>query len=395
MTESLKTDVLIIGGGVAGLWLLNRLRNEGYQAWLLEQDALGAGQSIASQGMIHGGIKYALGGALTQASAAIADMPAHWKRCLDGQGDVDLRGCRTLSEAYYMWPRSSFRSRLNAFLGSKALEAKVDAVARPDYPAFFRDRIPGPLYRLQDIVLDIPSLLETLASRQKENIFRIDWRQATLARDGAGNMAGITFSNGQRLEARRYIVTCGAGAQALLENAGFDFAPMQRRPLRMVMVRHAITDPVYVHCVSDKLSMTPELTITSHRNARGEPVWYLGGELAERGAGQSEQQLLAAAREKLAALFPWCDFSGAAWATLAIDRAEGRQPDGRRPDTVSIALQGNLMVCWPTKLTLAPNLGNAVLASLRDSGLAPGAPPAALPGFLPQPTVAPTPWESL
>lgn len=61
MQEALKLDALIIGGGVAGLWLLNRLRNEGYQALLLEQEALGTGQSIASQGMIHGGIKYALG----------------------------------------------------------------------------------------------------------------------------------------------------------------------------------------------------------------------------------------------------------------------------------------------------------------------------------------------
>ncbi len=36
---------------------------------------LGGGQSVESQGIIHGGAKYALHGALTGASEAIADMP--------------------------------------------------------------------------------------------------------------------------------------------------------------------------------------------------------------------------------------------------------------------------------------------------------------------------------
>src|SRR5690606_33565589 len=100
-------DIVIFGGGIAGLWLLNRLRNAGYRALLLESGALGQGQSVASQGMIHGGMKYALGGALTGATAAIADMPEHWRRCIAGQGEVDLRGARILSDAYYLWPRNS------------------------------------------------------------------------------------------------------------------------------------------------------------------------------------------------------------------------------------------------------------------------------------------------
>src|SRR5688500_2310975 len=105
----IEKDIVILGGGIAGLWLLNRLRDAGYSVLLLENSALGAGQTIASQGMIHGGLKYALGGALTGASEAIADMPQHWQRCLQGQGDVDLRGTQLLSDTYYLWPRNSMR----------------------------------------------------------------------------------------------------------------------------------------------------------------------------------------------------------------------------------------------------------------------------------------------
>jgi len=396
MTEILKTDVLIFGGGIAGLWLLNRLRNDGYQAWLFEQDRLGAGQSIASQGMIHGGIKYALGGKLTNATTTIADMPAHWKKCLAGEGDVDLRGCNLLSKDYYMWPRNSIRSRLNAFLGSKALEARVSKVEKADYAEFFKNRISGPLYRLQDIVLDVPSLLSTLSNAQAENIFSIDWQQARLVADPQGGIDCLEFNNGQRIQAQQYIFSCGAGTQSLMKNFNLPITTMQRRPLRMVMVRHAISEPLYVHCVSDRLSMTPEMTITSHTNGAGQPVWYLGGEIAEQGVNQTDEELIKTAQRKLGEMFPWCDLANASWDTLAVDRAEEKQPGGKRPDDVSIAQSNNLMVCWPTKLTLAPNLANQVLARMQDSGLcaSTGKPPLP-PAFLQHPQVATTPWEQL
>ena len=394
MAETLKLDALIFGGGVAGLWLLNRLRNEGYNVWLMEQDQLGAGQSIASQGMIHGGIKYSLGGKLTNASSAIADMPAHWKHCLKGEGDVDLRGCNLLSDSYYMWPRHSFRSRLNAFLGSKALEAKVGKISSENYPDFFKNNIKSALYQLQDIVLDVPSLLHTLAEKHQEAIFKIDWQQAELEKNTDGSIKELKFSNGTVIEARHYIFCCGAGSESLMKENQFDFTKMQRRPLQMVMVKHAIEDPVYVHCVSDKLTMTPEVTITSHRTAAGEPVWYLGGELAEHGALQSEGELIEAARNKLTTLFPWCDFSKASWGTFAIDRAEEKQSDGSRPDDISIAEFDNLMLCWPTKLTLVPNLANTVLNKMQTANTIAGnsAEPSP-PEFFQRPDIASPPWE--
>src|SRR5690606_31696064 len=125
--DSIKKDIVLFGGGIAGLWLLDRLRSLGYEAVLLEKTALGAGQSIASQGMIHGGMKYALNGKLGGATEAIADMPELWRQCLHGNGEVDLRGTRLLSDTYYLWPRNSLRSRVAAFLGSKALRGRVDA----------------------------------------------------------------------------------------------------------------------------------------------------------------------------------------------------------------------------------------------------------------------------
>ncbi|MFP5338473.1 MAG: FAD-dependent oxidoreductase, partial [Gammaproteobacteria bacterium] len=83
MPESLSTDVLIVGGGVAGLWLNARLRRLGFATLLVDKGTLGGGQSVKSQGIIHGGTKYALSGALTGASEAIADMPRRWREALE------------------------------------------------------------------------------------------------------------------------------------------------------------------------------------------------------------------------------------------------------------------------------------------------------------------------
>ena len=90
--RTIHTDAVIIGGGIAGLWLLNALRRAGYGVVLLESHRLGSSQTLASQGMIHGGLKYALGGVPSRASETIASMPGRWRACLDGDGELDLTG---------------------------------------------------------------------------------------------------------------------------------------------------------------------------------------------------------------------------------------------------------------------------------------------------------------
>ncbi len=56
--EPINTDVLIIGGGVQGLWLLNELRRLDYSALLLERERLGGDQTCHSHVYIHQGYLY-------------------------------------------------------------------------------------------------------------------------------------------------------------------------------------------------------------------------------------------------------------------------------------------------------------------------------------------------
>ncbi len=91
---AMQVDVLIFGGGAAGLWLLDELARRGDRVLLLEAARLGAGQTIASQGIIHGGLKYTLQGALTPSAVQIREMPGLWRDCLAGRRLPDLRNVR-------------------------------------------------------------------------------------------------------------------------------------------------------------------------------------------------------------------------------------------------------------------------------------------------------------
>ncbi|WIO74468.1 FAD-dependent oxidoreductase [Porticoccaceae bacterium LTM1] len=394
--ESVHADIAIIGGGIAGLWLLNRLCKEGYNAVLFEERALGSFQTVASQGMIHGGIKYTLGGALSGASEAIADMPEHWRRCLQGEGDVDLSSAQTLSDHFYMFSSASATSKMTTFLASKATRGRVEKVKAKDRPGLFQnDRFNGSLYKLVDMVLDVPSVVQALANNCRGRLFQVDWSTDRLNKNSDGTVS-LQFGNGTQLHCKRVILSAGQGNEALLQTLKVDSPRMQRRPLQQVMVKHNYPHRFYGHCLGAE--KTPRLTISSHPCADGSQVWYLGGSLAERSVGKPADKVIDDAKRELADLLPWVDLGeDARWATLNIDRAEPLQRNFARPDKAYVAAAkgcDNVLVAWPTKLTLSPNLATETLALLAESGVTPtsGAEIPAL-DFLPVPPVSETPWE--
>lgn len=370
VTPVLQTDIAIIGGGVAGLWALNLLRQRGYSTLLFEHRALGSDQTIASQGIIHGGIKYALDGALNTGSRTIAAMPAAWRRCLDGKGDIDLRGCKVLSEDFYLWSSDQPGARLNSFLASKLLRGRVAAVTAADHPPPLRhSNFRGHVYKLNELVLDVPSLLEALAEPHREAIFSIDWGVASLQLQQAKATLVLPQCT---VEAQCLLFCAGAGNESLLQQLGASGPAMQRRPLQQVLVKHQYREPFYAHCMGNRPS--PRLTVSSHLTRAGEPVWYLGGDLATAGSAADPQQLIARAREELQQLLPWLELGQCDWRSISLDRAEPRQASLLRPDSAYVGSAtgvDNALVAWPTKLTLCPQMGAAIEKQLQRRQILP------------------------
>lgn len=394
MHEQVKADIVIFGGGIAGLWALTRLRQAGYAALLIETKALGAGQTAKSQGIIHGGMKYALTGQLTAEATSMAGLPALWQACLQGQGEVDLHGVGVLSQHQYLWSPGSLMSRMTGFLAGMAMKSRVSAVDKTDYPTVFCDKaFKGRLYALDEIVLDVFSLLSKLAALNHDAIIKVEpFTRDQLVFNDAGEFVSAQLKQGERslnLAAQHVVFAAGEGNAVVLDRLPTPQVAMQLRPLHMVMVKTPFDYSLYAHCMG--VGPRPRLTVTTHRNAHGENVWYLGGLLAEVGVDRDEDQQIKVAKQELMTLFPWLDFSEAQFATLRVNRAEPHQASGLKPEGAFLHTEQNVSIAWPTKLALAPLLSEDIIKTVKARRIAQSE--SCLLKDWPKPSVAQPNWE--
>ncbi|MFH1109043.1 MAG: FAD-dependent oxidoreductase [Planctomycetota bacterium] len=390
---TLKLDALIFGGGAAGLWLLDELHRRSFRAALIEKNALGAGQTITSQGILHGGLKYALAGLLSGSAKAVGEMTDLWRQCLDGLTQPDLRGVRILSPSCYLWRTESLASvvgLVGARLGLRTPVAKVAPAERPKPLA----ACPGEVLRVDEQVIDVGSLLAELAGRHAARILKIgDANDITLTVSKPGHVDAVELRRTDtndvvRLEPGVVIFTAGEGNEELRRRVGLATAAMQLRPLHMVMVRGSLPQ-LFGHCVDGNKT---RVTITTAIDSRGRTVWHIGGKLAEKGVDLSPTELIRFARHELPSVLPAVDLKNTEWAVYRINRAEGRDPRGQRPEGPVWRREGSVITAWPTKLVLAPRLAELIADALVCPSPG-GDHETPLPPDWPRPQVAQPPWE--
>lgn len=396
MPTTLTPDIAIIGGGIAGLWLLNRLQSAGYDCVLLESDSLGGAQSIKSQGIIHGGTKYALMGSITPATQAISAMPQIWRDCLNGHGEVDLSGARVLSNHHYLWSAQTLAGKLATFFASKALAGKVNkSGASKTPPVFQHAQFKGTVYELDELVLDVPSVINSLSKPHHARLIKIEKDQMQFVMNTDGNVNYIELKNIEtKITPRITVLAAGEGNEQLLCNTQSKQPKMQRRPLHMLMMKAPNLPPTYAHCLSG--GAKPRLTITTHFTKDGQTVWYLGGDVAENGIEKSTTEQIEAGKKEITELLPWVDISNAQWASFHINRAEPATSQLLRPDTAFTQMHDNIITAWPTKLALSPSLSDQVINLLCGKNIAPSKNDSSITSAtLPKPSVGEPIWEQL
>ncbi|HSW92789.1 MAG TPA: FAD-dependent oxidoreductase [Gammaproteobacteria bacterium] len=399
MNKTVETDIAIIGGGITGLWLLNQLRQEGYSVMLLESATLGGEQTHKAQGIIHGGVKYALHGVMTKASESIATMPDVWQSCFRGEGPIDLRDVPVLSHHQYLWTTAALTSRLAGFFASFTLKGNVKSLDHSEFPAIFQHpEFKGQVYSLDEMVIDVHALIRELVKPNQDVIFKIDPVQENqLQFDEHNRLVSFEIHAAPMqplfLKAKKYIFAAGAGNGVILKKLTGQSVDMQLRPLHMVIAKHDFSDEVYAHCVG--LGMTPRVTITTHRTADGKYAWYIGGQLAEEGVKRDAAEQIALARQELQELFPWLDFSNVEFATFMVSRAEAMQPGGKRPDSCHVEEIENHIVTWPTKLAFAPLLAERVIQCLQGENIKTDKPDMREMRAWPMPAFARPMWDQL
>jgi glycine/D-amino acid oxidase-like deaminating enzyme len=395
----LSTEIAIFGGGVAGLWLLNRLVAQDVPTLLFESHTLGGGQTIKSQGIIHGGMKYALTGKLSADAAAVADMPARWQACLAGTGDIDLAGVPVLSDKQYLFSPSAFQASLLRLFASRALAGQVEQLSKAAYPAPFQHPgFKGRVFALNEIVLDVPALIQRLVQGKEKYIFQsphLHEEDLLFQENGALKAVRLRIADEViEVHAKQFVFTAGSGNELLFRATKQPGFAMQRRPLRMVLVDLPFHAPLYAHCVG--LGARPRLTITTPYVSPERTIWYLGGALAEEGMSRLLEEQAQCARQELEGLFPWLDFSRAQYHSFAVDRAEPLQPKGEKPISTYVQQVQNMLVAWPTKLALAPKLADEMMGLLSIAACAGTTnEPSAARQLMPLPAITPPLWETL
>lgn len=354
--EHIDVDVVIVGAGIAGLWLGNLLAQRGLSLAICESGAIGGAQTAASQGIVHSGLKYALDGRANRAAEALAAMPDRWRACLAGRGEIDLRSVPVHAQMNLFAPSANAAARA-LFAGPLAGQCRrLEAESTPPY-------LRGILAAIDDFVLGVPALTRRLGERLLARVIPARVTPDALVA-GPRGLAAVTTPEA-RVSAQAFVFAAGEGNEALARRAGFADARMARRPLRQTSVRLRTRQRVFAHCLAsgegadaDKRgAMAVGMTITSH-----DDTLYIGGQVAEDGAERDHAEQVAVVRRTLMQAFPAIDLSGACFGTHRLVRAE---PPPDCDDALAVR-RGNCVFCWPLKLSLAPRLGDMAMALLRD-----------------------------
>ncbi len=360
-------DIVIFGAGIAGLWTLNRLRLAGYDAILLTDKGIGHGQSLSSQGIIHSGLKYTLAGKVNKLAKTISVMPQRWIDSIYGKGDIDLTDTIIASQSQIMMIPSGFMGGIVKMLTQKTFSNDVHEIQLSD--DLKNAGFDGSAIRMNEPVLDIPSVIHNLSTAHVGRIFQVEPHKVSFSKNADGLITAIKYED-TTLHPSHVLFTAAAGNKLYAEALGHEQTfETQKRPLQMGFMKPAPFE-LFAHFVgkSDK----PVATITTHTDENGDMVWYFGGQVSERATSANASETIEACKNALAKYLPALDISAMEWSTLPINRVEGKcKKRGFMPDTPSIHHESNVTYAWPTKLTFAPMLADEIMAHYDHVNLPP------------------------
>lgn len=349
---------IIVGSGIAALWCANHLQSLGHDVVVLEKQQIGCGQTIFSQGMIHGGAKYSLDGQLSKSTISISDMPHIWRNALDGIGYVDLSNSVKITDFQFLWSSANAASKLLSFFGSKVMSSKMKSITPSDHDLFSSDKFKGSLFKLNEPVVDVQTVLENLANNLDNSILNLEVKKIEFRSDNSVDVV----TNKDVINCDEVVLAAGEGNEKILQNSNINLFPMQLRPLAMgaVYLNNKIPD-IFGHHLG--VSSRPSLTISTHY-VNGDQVLYVGGDISESGVFLSDSEQKIKIKDSIKSALYWLDFDIKDIKILRINRAEARNHNLIKPDTFFCEKYKKAIICWPTKLAFAPLLSESVITKI-------------------------------
>jgi glycine/D-amino acid oxidase-like deaminating enzyme len=380
--KPIDLDVLIIGGGVMGLWLLNDLRQQGYAGLLVERRELGGEQTCHSHVYLHQGYLYqerdvVLAIGLNSVTLAWQ----HW---------IGLHTPRQgVTPSYFGFPSQAEADERVRLWTVPSLGLTVTSVDPSAVPALRRGTVRVVL-QTREICLDGEALVQALTRNVNQFISRID-EVYDIRVKGAGDAVEevvVVLPGGARLPLRpkALVLTAGSGNQALLDRLSGGRRALLGRVRNAQQVRKS-----HMLVVRGTKADLPPLTgvFPSHgglfivsRDLGAETVWLISDNrgpsvaFVEDWMAYDARWWLAPVWANLRELAPACFINperlccGIYEAPKAEGRASGFIPHQERIEQFGMP---NLWAVWPTKLTLAPKASREVMDQIGKLIPPPGA----------------------
>jgi glycine/D-amino acid oxidase-like deaminating enzyme len=375
----IDVDVLIVGGGAQGLWLLNDLSKHHYRTVLLERGELGGGQTCHSHGLIHRGHYYDDVDMMIILNAAAQ----FWEAFVDEHGMSKLNPSRALAgfgagtsvdRHTYFWKTAGLRFD--------------SCVERP--PVLEGGKVTH-LFETEEFSLDASEVIAELARDVDHATYKLDDSNDALdfVHDGTSMQRVLATLGGEQVEfAPKYVVLCaGVGNSGLLAKLGRDINPgmadtpvqAQRKNHMMVLRGDHLPMITAVFPIRGGLQGVFQCPRTDPRT--GQAVWLVsdhnsvpfpmtpqgGSDIDSRPSKDWVGRMLISLRATAPALFADGEVGNLAMAVYTGPTSERNFGVGQHMTDLFIDPFGfdNVLTIWPTKLTMTPFASNVTMRFIR------------------------------
>lgn len=400
-------DVLIFGGGILGVWLLNRLQDEGFSTVLLERNRLGSEQTCHSQAFLHQGLayKFLADGRREDYERCCQHFAAAWQEWgawLNQNGRRERivfpdAGARSQRSAYHAFRSDEYIEVEDLFEGAEYAPCRIiETRAHPIGSVVDVGALPY-VYETTEQCVDPQKLLEELSSGKKGSIARVDENVSiTLSEDARCIESIHTDKHHFR---PRIVIFASSGWNTTLIQATWkahippdveQSAKSKAIPLEMLLIRAPTTQlPTFdgqLHklVVDDNghsFSLSPFI---ASRHEKHETIWMImaspqapgNNGVKIRATPPQSRQLIYAALQKYVVPFRdrvSDDFSFGIYSCPMVSMIRRRTETGRPVQATidtetyffSQAVAGNLWIAYLDRLTVTPLVVNGIVNSIK------------------------------
>jgi glycine/D-amino acid oxidase-like deaminating enzyme len=394
---AIDVDVVIIGSGIQGLWLLADLIDDGYQAILLERMRPGFGQTGHSHVFLHEGHIYASmlkeePQDIHQRAASVLKANGLWKAALQTGRLKTLPPLR--SNFYIGWDDPRRGEQFEAHCERVAIPCQK--VTTPPSEFGVLPEMAG-LYKSEGICLDSTLLLDHLLNYRNlgKRVAYCKEIQVDTYKSGRFNLVTKRPQDRERrqdmslqIRAGALVLSAGAGNEKLINRLFAqgviphdpDATRQQTVKTFMLVVRHQSDS---LPPVSGMFPNAGGIFIVSRQDSEGRTIWLIGDKQREIVTSPGEMIAFDAAtwfynlKKHLEKLLPTIttDAGNYEWGIYEATKAErwtanprfeygGAFPKGyhlhNHPTTP-------VWLAWPTLLTFAPLVASALVSNLKQT----------------------------